>query len=175
MRNYLEDLIGVKRVAAAGETLPQRAAVSFEGAGVESIVDDPANDQLVITFAGEGSELRSITYAGELGDAFVQWFVVHDDLASADLVRVQTAADESTIALKLVGMDPTDLVKTRKVIANVGDTPLRLVSEIGFEPAWFILPQFDVTLPPNGCIEVVWLPTIGASPAGWRLIGGFSP
>lgn len=169
MRNYLEDLIGYKTVRALGSApVPQRAALSFEGA--VTVHDDPVLEQTVVTFGG-GDTLQSITYAGELGGPFVLWFVEHEGLAAADIVRVQTAYDEFTVALKLTGMDASVVDKTRKLIVNVGDETLVLRDRHGSAPSWFVLSS-DYTLPVDASVEVVWLPAIDAAPAGWRLIGG---
>lgn len=165
---FLDDLIGIKDVLQDGVALPRRAAISF--AGDLSVADDRVNEQTVVTFgAGDAGELRTVTYQGEIGDPFVTWFVEDDDLAAADLVRIDTISDEDTVVLKLEGLDITGLTQPRKVIANVGTEPLTFF-ESG-EDDGFVLPGNEFELAPDASVEVMWLAAVGEALAGWRLLG----
>lgn len=167
---YLDDLIGIKTILSEGSPLPRRATLAFEGAGVE-VADDPILGQTTVTFEGSGGELQSFTFEGPLGGPFVSWFVYGSGLAAADIVRIVGTYDESTIVLKIVGIATEDLVRTRKVLVNVGVETVVLVHQMGVPGDWFVLPA-EYALEPNACVEVLWLPEINGEPAGWRLVGG---
>ncbi len=53
--SWLDDMLeGVKTIVSSTATMPQRSKLKITGAGVTSIVDDPTNDQTVVTLGGGG-------------------------------------------------------------------------------------------------------------------------
>lgn len=56
--NWLDEkLFGIRRVVFGGEDLPDRPAISFEGAGVSAVEDDVANNRTKVTISGAGTGL----------------------------------------------------------------------------------------------------------------------
>jgi hypothetical protein len=167
MPPYLDDLPGIKTVRALGSApVPQRAALSFEGA--VSAADDPVNEQTVVTFEGGGAVVQAIDV--EVGTD--ESLLAHAELAAADLVRIAAQDDEGGPAA-VRGLDTTGLLTVRKTLVNLGPSALLLVHDASETDAAhrLLLPgSEDLWLQVDQCVELVYVPAGTGISAGWRAV-----
>jgi hypothetical protein len=169
MGNYLDDLIGYKTVRALGSApVPQRAALSFEGAGV-SLADNPLLEQTEVTLQTIGA-IVAVDFEAVLDDYEVSPQVItHAQLASADLVRIQAFGED---VQPIVGLDVTGVTVVRKTLVNLGPAALSLVHASTDAPAAcrFRLPAgSDIPVLVDQSLDVVYVPASTGVTAGWRV------
>jgi hypothetical protein len=167
---FLDDLIGYKTVRALDSApMPQRATLSFEGAGA-SVVDDPLLEQTVVTFEGGGASVVAVDYYAPYAEPA---FAITDAaLGAADLVRVTAYAEPAT---PIAGIDVTALTQPKKTLVNLGSAPLSLLHDAPHPElapeSRFILPGgADLTVQVDQSVDVVYVPARDGITAGWRVI-----
>jgi hypothetical protein len=140
-----------------------------------SLLDNLFKQQVVVDGA---QPLQIATFNGfSNGSPFVSWMIDGLDIFDADVVRIDTTADPGTVFLKLVGMNTQEgEMKQRKILVNVGPNPITIAHLVGWDSnGWFVLAdEAGFEMWPEVCVEAVWLPMAGDSPAGWRLLGVLS-
>jgi len=137
-----------------------------------SLLDNLFKQQVIV--GGDAGPLQIATFNGFTNGApFVSWTIDGPDIFAADVVRIDTTSEPGTVFLKLVGMNTQDEMKQRKILVNVGPMPIVIAHLAGSDSnGWFVLADdagFEMW--PDVCVEAVWLPLMGDSPAGWRLLG----